>query len=78
MAAIRAAIFMSRMLQDFPVTFQWAPTGRGGSTRHRRDADATQAGVKFRQKPAAGGHAVRWLLMLRVCRAAIPGLVHTC
>jgi hypothetical protein len=39
--------FMSRMLQDFPVTFRRAPTGRGGSTRHRRDADATQTGVNF-------------------------------
>ena len=49
MAAIDAAIFMSRMLQEILVSFQRVPTSVGNSTRHARDmAD------QRKRKPFAG------------------------
>ena len=39
MASSKMAIFMSRMLQDFPKQFQWVPKNHGGSTRHTCDTE---------------------------------------
>jgi hypothetical protein len=40
MAATVAAIFMLRVLQDFPLLFQRFPITPGNSTRHERDMES--------------------------------------
>jgi hypothetical protein len=47
LAAAKAAIFVCRMLHDFPQRFQWLSSVLGGYTRHTRDTRASGLVIRW-------------------------------
>jgi hypothetical protein len=82
LAGSQPAFFMSHMLQDIPVCFQWLSLTGGGSTRHTRNMDraeyVAQESAYLKREWDAGNHLPDLYKAVEFCQAAEIPLFDWC